>query len=248
MITLFRRIRQKLIESGSVTKYLLYAVGEILLVVIGILIALQVNNWNEERKKNNAVENYTRSLISDLATDSTAIAETVKIMEREIDLFKEFQSRLTAPTATIDTLYHIFEEEFPVLTTTLGPFSDNTFNVLTSTGDIGLFPDSLSNRLFSLNRMQKDYLENKVNSWDNFRVGVMNLAYNFPLPQSFSMINEGPLYERTLKLNEDEFIVQFNSVALAKQNVYRQVTRDLRIVSEHTNDLLKILREINSSQ
>ncbi|MFN1835243.1 DUF6090 family protein [Balneola sp. MJW-20] len=50
MITLFRRIREKLIASGSVTKYLLYAIGEILLVVIGILIALQVNNWNENRK------------------------------------------------------------------------------------------------------------------------------------------------------------------------------------------------------
>lgn len=49
MLTLFRRIRQRLIESGSITKYLLYAIGEILLVVIGILIALQVNNWNENR-------------------------------------------------------------------------------------------------------------------------------------------------------------------------------------------------------
>jgi hypothetical protein len=49
MITLFRRIRQKLIDSGSFTKYLLYAIGEILLVVIGILIALQVNNWNQDR-------------------------------------------------------------------------------------------------------------------------------------------------------------------------------------------------------
>lgn len=49
MITLFRHIRQKLIDSGSVTKYLIYAVGEILLVMIGILLALQVNNWNEER-------------------------------------------------------------------------------------------------------------------------------------------------------------------------------------------------------
>jgi len=216
--------------------------------MIGILLALQVNNWNEERKNNNAVENYTRSLISDLSTDSTGIAETVKIMESETDLFKEFQIRLTAPTATIDTLYRIFEEEFPVLTTALGPFSDNTFNVLTSTGDIGLFPDSLSNRLFSLNRVQEDYLENKFNSWENFRGGVMNLAYNFPLPQSFSMINGGPLYERTLKLNEDEFIVQFNSVALAKQNVYRQGIRDLQIVNEHTNDLLRILRDINSSE
>lgn len=51
MITLFRRLRQKLIDSGNITKYLLYAFGEILLVVIGILIALQINNWNEQRSR-----------------------------------------------------------------------------------------------------------------------------------------------------------------------------------------------------
>lgn len=51
MFTLFRRIREKLIASGSVSKYLLYATGEILLVVVGILIALQVNNWNEQRSR-----------------------------------------------------------------------------------------------------------------------------------------------------------------------------------------------------
>jgi len=51
MLTFLRKIRKSLIESGSGQKYLLYAVGEILLVMIGILLALQVNNWNEERKK-----------------------------------------------------------------------------------------------------------------------------------------------------------------------------------------------------
>lgn len=57
MIKFFRQIRQKLLSenppagrAGKFSKYLLYAVGEILLVVIGILIALQVNNWNEQRK------------------------------------------------------------------------------------------------------------------------------------------------------------------------------------------------------
>ena len=50
MIKFFRRIRQNLLNEGKTSKYFKYAIGEILLVVIGILIALQINNWNEQRK------------------------------------------------------------------------------------------------------------------------------------------------------------------------------------------------------
>lgn len=50
MLKFFRKIRQQLLNSGEMKKYSLYAVGEIVLVVLGILIALQVNNWNESRK------------------------------------------------------------------------------------------------------------------------------------------------------------------------------------------------------
>jgi hypothetical protein len=51
MIKFFRNIRQKLLVEGKTTNYLKYAIGEIVLVVIGILIALQINNWNEQRKE-----------------------------------------------------------------------------------------------------------------------------------------------------------------------------------------------------
>lgn len=49
MLTFLRKIRKSLVESGSTRKYILYALGEIGLVVVGILIALQINNWNVER-------------------------------------------------------------------------------------------------------------------------------------------------------------------------------------------------------
>ena len=51
MIKLFRKIRHDLLSEGNTGKYLKYAIGEIILVVIGILIALQINNWNENRKE-----------------------------------------------------------------------------------------------------------------------------------------------------------------------------------------------------
>lgn len=50
MIKFFRKIRQNLLMENKNWKYLKYAFGEIILVVIGILIALQINNWNDERK------------------------------------------------------------------------------------------------------------------------------------------------------------------------------------------------------
>lgn len=70
MIKFFRKIRQKLIEQGKTTNYLKYAVGEIVLVVIGILIALSINNWHEEQANTKIERNYMKNLLEDLQNDT----------------------------------------------------------------------------------------------------------------------------------------------------------------------------------
>ncbi|WP_179345529.1 DUF6090 family protein [Winogradskyella ursingii] len=68
MIKFFRHIRQSLIMENKTGKYLKYAIGEIILVVIGILIALQINNWNENQKLRNQEIAYLNNLKGDLQT------------------------------------------------------------------------------------------------------------------------------------------------------------------------------------
>ena len=65
MIKFFRHIRKSLLMENKTTKYFKYAIGEIVLVVIGILIALQINNWNEHRKLNIRADVYVNKIIND---------------------------------------------------------------------------------------------------------------------------------------------------------------------------------------
>ncbi|WP_245962896.1 DUF6090 family protein, partial [Ulvibacter antarcticus] len=68
MIKFFRKIRQKMLIENKFSKYLIYAIGEIALVVIGILIALSLNNWNQKKSERNSETQYIFSLIEDAKT------------------------------------------------------------------------------------------------------------------------------------------------------------------------------------
>jgi hypothetical protein len=82
MIKFFRQIRQNFLSEDKTGKYLKYATGEIVLVVIGILIALQLNNANEKSKLNLQGKIYTQSLIAELKSD-LQILEGVDIITRD---------------------------------------------------------------------------------------------------------------------------------------------------------------------
>jgi hypothetical protein len=77
MIKLFRIIRQQLLVEKRFTKYLLYAFGEIILVVIGILIALSINNWNEDVKRVNEERKYLHNLRDALNDDIASLNKNI---------------------------------------------------------------------------------------------------------------------------------------------------------------------------
>lgn len=77
MINFFRKIRQNLLTENKVSKYLLYAIGEIVLVVIGILIALQINNWNEKRKEVKVETKILLEIKNNLQSDLIDLEENI---------------------------------------------------------------------------------------------------------------------------------------------------------------------------
>lgn len=96
MLTFMRKIRRSLIGSGSTKKYLLYAIGEICLVVIGILIALQINNLNEESKERSVERSYLKNIKIDLTKDREGLNHIIerrklkeKIARQVMELFHD---------------------------------------------------------------------------------------------------------------------------------------------------------------
>jgi hypothetical protein len=88
MIKFFRKIRQNLLMENKTGKYFKYAIGEIILVVIGILIALQINNLNEERKQNRNFRELYTNLLLDLKADSVSYSLNLKEL-KDIDFLHE---------------------------------------------------------------------------------------------------------------------------------------------------------------
>lgn len=80
MIKFFRKIRQKLVMENKTSKYFKYAIGEILLVIIGILIALQINNWNDNQNNLKEVENAIFQVLEDIEEDIVTVDKIYKII------------------------------------------------------------------------------------------------------------------------------------------------------------------------
>ena len=91
MIKFFRKIRQNLIMENKTGKYLKYAFGEIVLVIIGILIALSINNWNEHRKLKIEEQNSLIDLRSEVASNIEALTKTIASHQKSYDVAKKLK-------------------------------------------------------------------------------------------------------------------------------------------------------------
>ena len=86
MIKFFRKIRQQLVTENKFSKYLLYAIGEIILVVIGILIALQLNNLNEINKVKDTEVIYLNALHDEFTNNLNEVERVMKLNERNLKI------------------------------------------------------------------------------------------------------------------------------------------------------------------
>jgi len=237
MIKFFRKIRQNLLMENKTGKYFKYAIGEIILVVIGILIALSINNWNENRKSKRVVNEIYLNLQNSLVQDSTEVQRIIKIQTKSL----ETQRSLILNEASQQLL----------------DYNETNLNELLQDigqGVISFFPKSgIYNSIISNNGM--DLLKSKIikasliNLYDyqyeryaNIDIVIENI-YHYQLTPT---VRKKIGYIPNVIENPNPLLFKENYKELVSEcrNVYGvlETNRDLLIeISKEINDLLKLI-------
>jgi len=159
MVKFFRRIRQKLFTENKFTKYLIYAIGEIFLVVIGILIALQVNNYNEDRKSDVKERKYLISMKNELINNFEIVKTETEGLDKSINAQRQLITLINSDKDTISEidLSRVLAMSFSNVFE-LG-YQDGIFKELLYSGGL-IFIDN-------------DSIKNEVTSWEGRMIEVL---------------------------------------------------------------------------
>ena len=140
MIKFFRRLREQLLSENKISKYLLYAIGEIVLVVIGIFIAIQLNNLNEKRKQQNREEEYYCKLLEDVQQDLIQIDQLIVESEKRIIASNQLLALLQQENLNSKLIANKMLEAISLVTYTFKP-NIAAFEDIKSSGNLAILRD-----------------------------------------------------------------------------------------------------------
>ena len=251
MIKLFRNIRQNLLKENKTSKYFKYTIGEIVLVVIGILIALQINNWNENRKFKNQEIQYIKRLLTENKQDLITFSENIHALEKGKQSIIHFSETLKDNINSDSILiiaannYFKYGSIYPVFTS-----SNSTFDDLSSTGNLQV----ISNTNLRDSIVAHYAKHNHVTEWIK-----VAMDWAFPLDAPFTFENDIMKFEPSTaflfpKESVEELAnelrtekIKFISNAAAHYWINNDAINQLKMLYQETSILInKLENELNN--
>ena len=234
-------------EKNKTGKYLKYAIGEIILVLIGILLALQINNYNEQRKERASWRTYTKSLIKDLEQDTTTLNMITEYIKNDSVSLEKITQRLSSKFTTNDTLIKIARYEINPNNKAYRPPNNKTFLAMQANGSIELFDDDIYAMLLELHTIQiiAESIIKENNSAYMSQISNYVSKYSF---NDFSSI-KGPLSDSAWQnINVDDLYRRVDGLLSVKKIMNRYTYKRYMEVLLATEKTLSQLKKVHNGQ
>ncbi|MFY0630273.1 MAG: hypothetical protein JXR05_07815 [Flavobacteriaceae bacterium] len=245
MIKFFRHIRKSLIEQNNMGKYFKYAIGEILLVVIGILIALSINNWNENRKVEAQLKSALQSIYNDTVADSLLIDQAKPLVHLRDSTIQNLILRSYATETNLDTLISIMQSEFPLRWYSSPQYNKNTFTNLKNTGAFDILPNDIKLSLSDYYTTLESYETLNDEVLNQYRIHLDDFVKRYNIIGRFydDNYNNSYLYKSTWKTVDEKDFTPRVAVLFAAYNVlYGYAKEELETNLNNIRDILPQLK------
>ncbi|MGB5782703.1 MAG: DUF6090 family protein, partial [Eudoraea sp.] len=222
MINFFRKTRKQLFSENRFTKYLFYAIGEIILVVIGILIALQINNWNNRRVEKEEEKKSYRNIKRQIEDDRKELTDVKAFNNYFSDTYKHANEIIRAKDYTKS-------DSLALIAMGLSQYSDfnssgNIYETLVNSGNLELLKnDEITSLIQQLettyifaNKLETVHWEIIINELSPTLKGVINF-------DAFKAVKPEKLFEVEMQ----NFIVESIYLTSAKDSVYSRAIREI---------------------
>ncbi len=210
-----------------------------MLVVIGILIALQINNWNEHQKKKTKIKSVLIALHNDLVQDTLMIIEKLPSISNQYQLNESLRARVAKPKATIDTLIQVMRHEFNPNWSSLIIYNTNAYQSLNENGLIEDLPDSLKasiKNFYNKKFYYKNIVEKTTNDYREKITSYVN-TYTFG---STPIHDQGPLIDSLVWTNVDyrHLAAIFQGISNFKRILFKETQDELEYSLSNSKSLL----------
>ena len=224
MLTFFRRIRKGLLEGGRTSKYLLYAIGEIALVVIGILIALQINNWNQERQEKKELHTYLENIRSNLEDDLISLYEIKTFRDSSVAYSWRWLTLAKKESITLKELMNQEYSSFGVFIDKYFQSRSSGFETLKTSGFIGKLNGTVLEQKLNNYYYTVDKIREGETSLNNTIETMKNLAFDKNVRQRLIEIIEAYRTNQKLPPNINaeikELVNHPNLIAANQRNAH----------------------------
>ncbi len=193
MIRFFRSIRQGLVNKGQTSKYFRYAVGGIILVVVGILIALQVNNWNIERAEAKLAQKYIERLIESVESDIGRFEGNIEQAKLKLGFVDFVAAAAEDPEIVRDRTAEFLFAVFYAPGGARAPLSSATYEEMVSNGFLRLLNDELKESVYNYYRRDRQIRDFNDFEADKFQyrelsAGVITYAQSSWMKDHFAEV------------------------------------------------------------